>query len=83
MPNPPPGPITTPERTISALETTLLASSPPTRTDIRRVNKGLLVIVRKATNLPSLVKRYIGRLTLTLEKVNSERILLRKETDEQ
>jgi hypothetical protein len=74
---------TTPKRDKSALETTLLASSPPDGTDIRRANEELLETVQEATNLPSPAKRYIRRLTSTLEKSNSERTLLRKENKEQ
>ena len=74
---------TTPERNVSALETTLLVSSPLIRTDIRKANEELLETVRKARNLPSPAKRYIGRLTSTLERANSERALLRKENEEQ
>jgi len=73
---------TTPERRVSALETTLLASSPPAGTDIRKANEELLEKVRNETNLSTLAKRYIGRLTSTLEKSNTERILLRKENTE-
>ena len=74
---------TTPEPDVSALETTLLVSSPPVGTDIRRANEELLATVRKASDLPSPVKRYISRLTSTLEKSNSEKALLRKENEEQ
>ena len=73
----------TPEPDVSALETTLLVSSPPVGTDIRRANEELLATVRKASDLPSPVKRYISRLTSTLEKSNSEKALLRKENEEQ
>ena len=73
---------TTPEPDVSALETTLLVSS-PVRTDIRRANEELLATVRKASDLPSPAKRYISRLTSTLEKSNSEKALLRKENEEQ
>ena len=86
MPDPTPDPFrapTTPEREKSALETTLLASSPPLGTDIRRANEELLSTVRKASTLPSPAKRYIARLTSTLEKSNSENTLLRKENKEQ
>lgn len=81
MPSPPSDPSrpTTPK----ALETTLLTSSPPLNTDIRRANKELLETVRNESNLPSPAKRYIARLTTTLEKSNTEVTLLRKENEEQ
>ena len=85
MPDPTPSPSrdrTTPEQNESGLEITLLASSPPIGTDILRANEELLETVRKATNLPSPAKRYITRLTSTLEKSNSKRTLLRKEINE-
>ena len=85
MPRPTPGPsynLTTPERRVSALETTLLASSPPLETDIRRANEELLETVRNATDLPSPAKRYIARLTSTLEKSNTKVTLLEKENTE-
>lgn len=69
--------------TPKALETTLLTSSPPLDTDIRQANEELLEIVRKESNLPSPTKRYIARLTTTLEKSNTEVTLLRKENEEQ
>ncbi|KYG42442.1 hypothetical protein M433DRAFT_157873, partial [Acidomyces richmondensis BFW] len=72
MPNPTSNPSrnpTTPERNLSALETTLLASSPPAGTDVRNANEELLKTVQKATNLPSPAKRYIARLTKSFEKV--------------
>ena len=72
----------TPEPNVSALETTLLASSPPNGTDIRKANEELLETVRKSTNLPSPIKRYIARLTSTFEKSNTERVLLRNENTE-
>ena len=68
--------LTTLEQNKLTLETTLLASSPSNGTDIRRANEELLKIVRKATNLLSLAKRYICRLTLMLKKSNSKRTLL-------
>jgi len=79
MPNPTSNPSrnpTTPERNLSALETTLLASSPPAGTDVRNANEELLKTVQKATNLPSPTKRYIARLTKFFEKSNTERVLL-------
>ena len=73
---------TTPDRTLSALETTLLASSPSKETDIRKANEELIGIVQNSTDIPSPAKRYIRRLTSTLETSNSERTLLRKENSE-
>ena len=73
---------TTPNRTESALETTLLVSSPPSETDIRKANEELLEKVRNATNLSSPAKRYISRLTSSYEKSNTERTLLRNENTE-
>ena len=73
---------TTPKRNRTPLETTLLASSPPPETDIRKANEELLETVRKATNLPSPAKRYIARLTSSFEKSNTERTLLRNENTE-
>ncbi|KYG40279.1 hypothetical protein M433DRAFT_78341, partial [Acidomyces richmondensis BFW] len=64
------------------LETTLLASSPSKETDIRKANEELIEIVQKTTEIPSPAKRYIRRLTSTLETSNSERTLLRKENNE-
>jgi hypothetical protein len=81
MPSPSRDP-TTPERNVSALETTLLASSPPPETDIQRANKELLERVRNATNLPSPVKRYITRLTSSFKKSNTRVALLEKENTE-
>ena len=72
----------TPDRTLSALEITLLASSPLKEPDIRKVNEELLGIIQKSTDIPSPAKRYIRRLTSTLETSNSERTLLRKENNE-
>lgn len=85
MPNPTSNPSrnpTTPERNLSALETTLLASSPPAGTDVRNANEELLKTVQKATNLPSPAKRYIARLTKSFEKSNTERVLLQNENAE-
>ena len=81
----PPPPLDSPRSpsTLKALETTLLTSSPPLDTDIRQVNEELLKTVRKESNLPSPAKRYIARLTTTLEKSNTEVTLLRKENEEQ
>lgn len=50
---------TTPDRTLLALETTLLASSPSKETDIRKANEELLEIVQKTTEIPSPTKWYI------------------------
>ena len=70
---------TTLKRRKSALKTTLLASSSPTEIDIRKVNEELLESVRNVTNLPSPVKQYIRRLTLSFETTNTKRTLLRNE----
>ena len=72
----------TPSRRTSALDTALVTSSPLNDTEIRRANEELLKTVRNTANLPSPAKRYIARLTSTLEKSNTERTLLRKENDE-
>ena len=71
----------TPDWTLSALETTLLVSLPSKETDIRKANEELLEIAQKTTEIPSPTKRYIRRLTSTLETSNSERVLLRKENN--
>lgn len=73
-----PSPSCTPSQT-SALDLSLLQSSPPDGTELWHANVLLLSELHKTDGLPSPVRRYAERVTRALETTQSENVTLHKE----
>lgn len=79
-------PIDSPPHTPSQqpdLDLSLLDSSPPDGTELRKANALLNSAIKSAEGLASPVKRYTERMTQALEMTQSENVTLRKQVKEQ
>jgi hypothetical protein len=67
----------------SSLDLSLLHSSPPEGTELRKANVVFNAQIREATGVPSPAKRYAERMTRALETTQSALITIQKELAEQ
>lgn len=71
------------QQVTSAIETSLLVSSPPTGTELRQANIELISELQKGQVLCSPTRRYIQRMAAGFERVSTDKILLQRESNDQ